>query len=100
MAFQRAVQEIIRLKPDLIFLVGDIFDRPDPPPGALVALARGLEAFRSAIPATQIFMVAGARDTPRLRGDPGALADVLRGGLAVRRARPGHRRGSRAGPGR
>jgi hypothetical protein len=73
-AFQRAVQEVIRLKPDLIFLVGDIFDRPDPPPGALVELARGLESFRSAIPSTQIFMVAGARDTPRPMTDPGALA--------------------------
>jgi DNA repair exonuclease SbcCD nuclease subunit len=73
-AFQRAVQEIIRLKPDLILMVGDIFDRPDPPPGALVALARGLEAFRTALPDTQVFMVAGARDTPRRAGDPGALA--------------------------
>jgi exonuclease SbcD len=74
LAFQRAVQEVIRLKPDLILLVGDIFDRPDPPPGALVALAQGLEAIRSAIPSTQIFMVAGARDTPRPMTDPGALA--------------------------
>jgi hypothetical protein len=73
-AFQRAVQEVIKLKPDLICLVGDIFDRPDPPPGALVELARGLEAFRSAIPSTQIFMVAGARDTPRPMSAPGALA--------------------------
>lgn len=73
-AFQRAVREVIRLKPDLIFLVGDIFDRPDPPPSALVELARGLEAFRSAIPGTRIFMVAGARDTPRSVSDPGALA--------------------------
>jgi DNA repair exonuclease SbcCD nuclease subunit len=73
-AFQRAVQEVIRLKPDLIFLVGDIFDRPDPPPGALVELARGLETLRSTIPSTQIFMVAGARDTPRPMSAPGALA--------------------------
>lgn len=73
-AFQRAVQEVVRLEPDLVFLVGDIFDRPDPPPGALVALARGLEAIRSALPDTQVFMVAGARDTPRREGDPGALA--------------------------
>lgn len=74
LAFQRAVQEVIRLEPELILLVGDIFDRPDPPPGALVALAQGLETIRSAIPATQVFMVAGARDTPRPMTDPGALA--------------------------
>lgn len=73
-AFQRAVQEVIRLKPDLVLLLGDIFDRPDPPPSALVEMARGLEAFRSAIPGALIFMVAGARDTPRPMSDPGALA--------------------------
>jgi DNA repair exonuclease SbcCD nuclease subunit len=74
LAFQRAVDEVIKLEPALVFLVGDIFDRPDPPPGALVALAQGLEALRSSIPSTQIFMVAGARDTPRPMTDPGALA--------------------------
>lgn len=73
-AFQRSVQEVIRLKPELVLLVGDIFDRPDPPPSALVALAQGLEAIRGAVPSTQIFMVAGARDTPRPLTDPGALA--------------------------
>jgi DNA repair exonuclease SbcCD nuclease subunit len=73
-AFQRAVQEVISLEPDLILLVGDIFDRPDPPPGALVTLAQGLESIRSTIPSTQVFMVAGARDTPRPMTDPGALA--------------------------
>jgi DNA repair protein SbcD/Mre11 len=74
LAFERAVQEVVRLKPDLVFLVGDIFDRPDPPPGALVALAQGLEVFRSAMPSGKVFMVAGARDTPRPLADPGALA--------------------------
>lgn len=74
LAFQRAVKEVIRLEPDLILLVGDIFDRPDPPPGALVALAQGLESIRSAIPDTKVFMVAGARDLPRPLTDPGALA--------------------------
>ncbi len=73
-AFQRAVREVITLKPELILLVGDIFDRPDPPPGALVTLAQGLESIRSAIPETRVFMVAGARDTPRPMTDPGALA--------------------------
>jgi DNA repair protein SbcD/Mre11 len=70
-AFQRAVEETVKLKPDLILLVGDIFDRPDPSPGALVALAQGLEAFRTSLPGSRVFMVAGARDTPRPLGDPG-----------------------------
>jgi DNA repair exonuclease SbcCD nuclease subunit len=73
-AFHRAVEEIIRLRPDLVLVAGDVFDRPDPPPPALVALTRGLDALGSALPDTRVLMVAGARDTPRRPGDPGALA--------------------------
>jgi Calcineurin-like phosphoesterase len=73
-AFDRAVQEIVRLGPQVVVVAGDVFDRPDPPAGALVALARGLELLRSSLPGTPVLMVAGPRDTPRRPGDPGALA--------------------------
>lgn len=73
-AFQSSVQELIRLGPDLILVAGDVFDGPEPSAGALVALARGLETLRGALPETPVLMVAGARDTPRSWGDPGALA--------------------------
>lgn len=73
-AFNNAVQELIKIGPQVILMAGDIFDRPDPPPGALVALSRGLEAINSALPDTRILMVAGARDTPSHHTDPGALA--------------------------
>ncbi|MEQ1858107.1 MAG: metallophosphoesterase, partial [Longimicrobiales bacterium] len=73
-AFERAIQEIVRLRPDVIVIAGDVFDRPDPPARAVVALARGLEAFRAALPEAPVLMVAGPRDTPRREGDPGALA--------------------------
>ncbi|MFP3948718.1 MAG: exonuclease SbcCD subunit D, partial [Longimicrobiales bacterium] len=73
-AFQRAVAEIVKIEPDAIVVAGDVFDRPEPTAGALVTLARGLENLRSAIPSTPVLMVAGARDTPRSWGDPGALA--------------------------
>jgi DNA repair exonuclease SbcCD nuclease subunit len=73
-AFARAVQEIVRLRPDAIVVAGDVFDRPDPPASAVVALARGLEALRVALPEAPVLMVAGPRDTPRRPGDPGALA--------------------------
>lgn len=69
-AFQRAVESLVDLRPDLVVMTGDVFDRPDPPPGALVTLARGIEALRD----TPVVMVAGARDTPRRSGDAGALA--------------------------
>lgn len=73
-AFQRAVDAILEEAPDLVLVSGDVFDRPDPPPSALVALTRGLEALHSALPDTRVLMVAGARDTPRRTEDSGALA--------------------------
>ena len=46
-AFDRALQDIIRLNPDIVVVSGDVFDRPDPPASAVVVLARGLELIRS-----------------------------------------------------
>ncbi|MBT8403816.1 MAG: metallophosphoesterase [Gemmatimonadetes bacterium] len=71
---QRAFDAVIERRPDLVIITGDVFDRPDPSPGALVTLTRGLEALHSALPDTPVVMVAGARDTPRRSADAGALA--------------------------
>lgn len=73
-AFERASLEIVRLRPDVVVIAGDVFDRPDPPASAVVALARGLEVFRASLPEVPVLMVAGPRDTPRREGDPGAFA--------------------------
>ena len=73
-AFERAIQEVVRLGPDVIVVSGDVFDRPDPPASAVVALARGLETLAARLPEVPVLMVAGPRDTPRRSGDPGALA--------------------------
>lgn len=73
-AFDRAVQEVVSLAPQVVVVSGDVFHRPDPPAGAVVALARGLEGLRASLPDTPVLMVAGPRDTPRRPGDPGALA--------------------------
>lgn len=73
-SWERTVQELVRLAPQVVVVAGDVFDRPDPPAGALVTLARGLELLRSSLPKTPVLMVAGPRDTPRRPGDPGALA--------------------------
>lgn len=73
-AFQRAVDALVEATPDLVLIAGDVFDRSNPPPGALVALARGLDELRTALPETRVLMVAGARDTPQRTEDAGALA--------------------------
>ena len=73
-AFERASQEVVNAGPDVVVIAGDVFDRPDPPAGAVVALARGLEVLRAGLPEAPVVLVAGPRDTPRRQGDPGALA--------------------------
>ena len=83
--FMRAVEEVSRLSPDVVLVAGDVFDRPDPPSGALVTFARGLEALRVALPQIPVMVVAGPRDTPTRPGDPGVLAalDTVPGVEAV-----------------
>lgn len=73
-AFQAAIMKMRDIEPQVVLLAGDIFDRPEPTQGAMVALARGLETLREALPDTKVLMVAGSRDTPHRSGDPGALA--------------------------
>ena len=74
--FMKAVEEVSRLSPDVVLVVGDVFDRPDPPSGALVTFARGIEALRAALPEIPVLVVAGPRDTPARPGDPGVLAAI------------------------
>lgn len=73
-AFERASREIVKIEPAVVVVSGDVFDRPNPPASAVVALARGLEVLHASLPETPVLMVAGPRDTPRRPGDPGALA--------------------------
>jgi DNA repair exonuclease SbcCD nuclease subunit len=80
-AFHRAVQELLRLEPDLVLIAGDVVDHPVPGPAPLVTLTRGLNQIREALPDTPVLMVAGERDTPIPRSDPGIMAmlDTLPG---------------------
>ena len=80
-AFMRAVGELVKIRPDVVLVAGDVFDRPDPPASALVTCARGLEVLRSALPETRVLVAGGVRDTPRHPRDPGVLAalDTLPG---------------------
>jgi hypothetical protein len=70
-AFQRAVAMVVEERPNIVVVSGDVFDRSNPPPGALVALTRGLDEIRTALPDTRVLMVAGrarhARGVPRMR---------------------------------
>ncbi|MEX0856209.1 MAG: metallophosphoesterase [Gemmatimonadota bacterium] len=73
-AFRWALQEVVRLRPAFVLLTGDLFDRPDPPSTAYLALHRGIGVLRSHLPATPILAIAGERDSPLNPADPGPLA--------------------------
>ena len=73
-AFHQAIEKVIGLGPAAVVVAGDVFDRPEPPHSALVALAQGLQALREALPDTPVLLAAGARDTPAPVADPGPLA--------------------------
>jgi exonuclease SbcD len=73
-AFHRAVEALVEIRPELVLVAGDVFDRHDPSPSALVALTRGLEVLGAELPDTPILIVSGARDTPLRSDDPGVLA--------------------------
>jgi DNA repair exonuclease SbcCD nuclease subunit len=84
-AFHQAIRRVLEIAPAAVLVAGDVFDRPEPPHSALVALAQGLQSLREALPNTPVLMVAGARDTPAGPADPGPLAafDTLAGVEAV-----------------
>ena len=84
-AFHEAIQSVLEIAPAVVLIAGDVFDRPEPPHSALVALAQGLQSLREALPDTPVLVAAGARDTPAGPADPGPLAtfDTLAGVEAV-----------------
>ncbi len=84
-AFHQAIQRILEIAPAAVLVAGDVFERPEPPHSALVALAQGLQSLREALPDMPVLMAAGARDTPAGPADPGPLGafDTLAGVEAV-----------------
>lgn len=72
--FQAALREVVRIAPDLVILSGDLFHDPDPPSTALLSLTRGLRQLQDQLPHATVVAIAGERDTPITRGDPGPLA--------------------------
>src|SRR5205809_3511750 len=63
--FQRAVDRIIALRPDLLLVAGDVFHSSRPTNAAILHAFRQFLRIRSELPATHVIMVAGDHDTPR-----------------------------------
>lgn len=83
-AFLRAVRGVVRLRPDLVLLTGDLFEESHPPPGAVATLLHGLRTLSEELPGVPLLVLAGGRDTPPLpAGGPGPLG-ILDGVAGVR----------------
>src|SRR5690349_10796334 len=63
--FQRAVDQIIRIEPDLILVAGDVFHSARRTNAAILHAFRQLLRLRKELPAADIVLVAGNHDTPR-----------------------------------
>jgi DNA repair protein SbcD/Mre11 len=63
--FQRAVDQIIALRPDLVLVAGDVFHTSRPTNAAILHAFRQFLRIRTELPDASVVMVAGDHDTPR-----------------------------------
>ena len=63
--FQRAIDQVIALAPDLVLVAGDVFHTSRPSNAAILHAFRQFLRLRSEVPRTRVVMVAGDHDTPR-----------------------------------
>ena len=73
-AFLGALEQTARLHPDLVLITGDVFDGPNPPSTAFLTVHRALLRLRRQLPDVPVLIIAGERDSPRSRADPGPVA--------------------------
>ena len=73
-AFLAAVEQTARLQPDLVLITGDVFDGPNPPSTAFLTVHRALARLRRQLPDVPVLIIAGERDSPWSRADPGPVA--------------------------
>lgn len=63
--FERAVAEVIKLRPELVLVAGDVFHSSRPTNAAILHAFRQFLHIRTELPDTRIVMIAGDHDTPR-----------------------------------
>jgi len=83
-AFLRAVRGVVRLRPDLVLLTGDLFDEPHPPPEAVATLLHGFRTLAEELPGVPLLVLAGGRDTPPLPAGGAGPLGILDGVAGVR----------------
>lgn len=64
-AFARAVDDLLKQRPDLVLLAGDIFHSVRPTNPAILFLFQQLQRIRVGLPDAPVILLAGTHDTPR-----------------------------------
>lgn len=73
LTFQRAIDRIIEIAPDVILIVGDVFHSVRPTNQAILHAFIQLSRLRRELPSTDVVMIAGNHDTPRSSETGGIL---------------------------
>lgn len=81
--FERAVAQIIKLRPELILVAGDVFHSPRPTNAAILHAFRQFLQIRNELPETRIVMIAGDHDTPRTTESGNILGLFAQIGISV-----------------
>jgi exonuclease SbcD len=81
--FERAVAQIITLRPELILVAGDVFHSARPTNAAILHAFRQFLLIRNELPETRIVMIAGDHDTPRTTESGNILGLFAQIGISV-----------------
>ena len=65
LAFTRAVDKTIALRPDLVLMAGDVFHQVRPTNTAILHAVRQMQRLVAALPGAPVVMIAGNHDAPR-----------------------------------
>ena len=77
LAFRRAVDRAIDLRPDLVVIAGDVFHAVRPANAAIIHAFLQFQRLRTALPEAEIVMIAGNHDRPRAT-EMGCILNLFR----------------------
>ena len=76
-AFREAVEAVIRLRPDLVLLAGDVFHTVRPSNSSIAEAFRQLASLTTRLPDAPVVLIAGNHDSPR-SADTGNILSLFR----------------------
>jgi exonuclease SbcD len=86
--FQRAVDQVIALRPEVVLIAGDVFHSSRPTNAAILHAFRQFLRLRGELPDAKVIMVAGDHDTPRTSESGNIMGLFEQIGVRVAAAEP------------